>query len=378
MAGQLSALRKRNSVEDLIESGVYAIASRGIDHVSVLDVVTQSGVSRPTFYTYFGDLNGFYAEVWLHYGGQWLDEQLAITGQLSPEVDRALLEIFAVARRIPEVLEVVQPEIEAWWHKRVSGNPVVAQNVAWKLASVLGYKMSLPVSSKVKLGQELCDAFVLPDDALMNPILANLPKRQDEIAGLEGLVFDGASVEEVLTASAIEVIANSGYGAASITRIARKARVSTGSIYPRYKSLDNLIHESFEKTIVQIVEGNVDRFSVEGYNLADYGISIAAGLAPSRAVWRNYRTEMHLEAAQSPELASYLSKGFDKAAGALEELALDWGLPKPQATQLAWYLHAMAMGMAVIFGALPLLAEQDFRLMTVWVGKNLHDTFATK
>jgi AcrR family transcriptional regulator len=96
--------KKRASFDELLLSGISAVAAKGVDHTNVSDVAAISGVSRPTFYTYFGDMNGFYAEVWLRYGREWLDAQLDENPNLAEDIDQAVLEIFAVARRVPEVL----------------------------------------------------------------------------------------------------------------------------------------------------------------------------------------------------------------------------------------------------------------------------------
>jgi len=368
-------LRKRASVDDLMLSGVRAITEKGIDHVSVLDVVTLSGVSRPTFYTYFGDIHGFYAEIWLRYGKEWLCAQLDETKPIDPAVDQALLEIFTAARRIPEVFEVLQPEISEWWEKSFGGDKVAELNGSWLLAYRIGLKISIGISHDVAKSKPLVDVFKVPTNVFETPVVANLAPMPERFTSLPGFGDVGNNVDAVLQQAAIEVIASAGVAAASITRIARRARVSTGSIYPRYKNLDLLVQASFKRTIEEIVDGNVGRFEAADYDLDAYGNSVNAGYGQSRTIWRNYRAEMHLEAAHNKVFAEAMAPGFYSAMSSLRSLANRWGLSGEPAEQLGWFLHAHAIGATLLFNALPAIERIDNRVMTRWAGYTLQKKY---
>lgn len=361
-------IKKRASFDELLLSGITAVAEKGIDHTNVSDVATASGVSRPTFYTYFGDMNGFYAEVWLRYGQEWLESQIEESNALAPEIDQTVLEIFAAARRIPEVLEVVQPDFERWWHEQTEGDAIKAQRLVWVLGFKLGYKMSKFVSEQAELGLPIVNFLNLPDDAMSLPFLAGLGKVDKELLPpVSGITIQDDSIEASLTLATVEVIASSGVVAASMTRVARRARVSTGTVYPRFKNSETLIQTSFSEAIANIVGKNVAVVAERGLGIDQYALTVNAGYGESRKVWRNFRTEMHLEAAHNPELARFMKSGFAKPTKFLEDSFIEFGMPTALAPSIAWFLHSHAIGISLIFNVLPEVADIDYRIMARWM-----------
>jgi AcrR family transcriptional regulator len=364
--------KKRASFDELLLSGISAVAAKGVDHTNVSDVAAISGVSRPTFYTYFGDMNGFYAEVWLRYGREWLSAQLDENPNLSAEIDQAVLEIFAVARRVPEVLEVVQPDFERWWNEQTNGDAIVAQRLVWRLGFTLGYKMSLKVTKKSEFGLPIVGFLNLPDNALELPFLAGLGKVDPSILPpVQGLTLQDDSVESSLTLATKEVIASSGVAAASMTRIARRARVSTGTVYPRFKNAETLIQSSFTRAIARIVSRNVEVVAARGLGIDEYALTVNAGYGPARKTWRDFRTEMHIEAAHNPELAKFMEGGFETAAKFLEDSFKEFGIPEHLATPIAWFLHSHAIGLSMIYNVLPEVDQIDYRIMARWMVSQL-------
>ena len=365
--------KKRASFDELLMSGVSAISEKGIDHVSVSDVAKISGVSRPTFYTYFGDLPGFYAELWLRFGTEWLDAQVDESIQLDPELDQALLEIFATARRIPEVFEVLQPDFEKWWQAKSSGFSLRSQEMVWDLGFLFGYKLASRVTPKADLGLPVRAALKLPENVLTLPGMEGLGVKitPEMLPPMAGLTREDDTVESVLTQAAIEVISTSGVAATSMTRIARRARVSTGSVYPRFKNSEELIERSFVTAIENIVGKNVQMVADQGIGIDQYAMTVNAGYGENRKTWRNFRTEMHIEAAHNKALAKFMESGFETAAGFLEGSFIEFGAPEPVAHRIAWFLHSHAIGISIIYNLLPEIAEHDNRVTARWIVRQL-------
>jgi AcrR family transcriptional regulator len=367
--------KKRASFDDLLLSGISIIADKGIDFANVSDVAALSGVSRPTFYTYFGDMNGFYAEVWLRYGREWLDSQVIAAEPVELQIDRALLEIFAICRRIPEVFEVVQPEFQRWWDEQTEGDAIRAQRLVWQLGFTLGHKISRPVTAKSDLGQPIANFLNLPDNAMDLPFAKGLGTVPAELLPpIAGLTLENDSVEASLTLAAKEVIAASGVAAASMTRIARRARVSTGTVYPRFKNADSLVRESFTQAVAKIVKGNVDIVAERGLGIDQYALTVNAGYGETRKVWRDFRTEMHIAAAHDSALAIFMESGFETATKFLEDSFIEFGLEAKLATPVAWFLHAHAIGLALIFVVQPSIADIDYRIMARYMISQLPST----
>ena len=366
-----STSRKRASFDELLLAGIDAIADKGIDQVNVTDVTSIAKVSRPTFYTYFGDMNGFYAEIWLHYGREWLDAQFDEKREIEPTIDQALLEIFAAARRIPELIEVVQPEFARWWQDNIGDDARKGQNASWYLGARIGYKISRPVTPKSDLGLPIFGYLEIGEEEFNSPLMAGLGVVPAQLPVMSGIKFTERNVEENLTHSAIEVIAKSGVAAASMTRIARRARVSTGTVYPRFKSVESLIESSFSQAIRDIVSGNVAMIEAQGTGVDQYGFAVNAGFGADRDTWRNYRIEMHLAARHNPSLARMMAPGFDETAKLLEDSATRMGSTPDSAAALAWFMHVHAIGISLIFAAMPSVALQDNRYMTRHLGSLL-------
>jgi AcrR family transcriptional regulator len=373
MVDEVKVRKKRASFEELLLSGVSAIAARGIDHVSVSDVASLSGVSRPTFYTYFGDMNGFFAEIWLRYGREWLEAQVSNEAEISKELDQALLEIVAASRRMPEVFEVLQPDFQQWWESKTQGDLLKAQELVWDLGFLLGYKLASKVSEQSNLGLPLKALLKLPENVLSLQEMQDLgPTISPEILPpMEGLTLQGDNVEDILTHAAIEVIATSGVAATSMTRIARRARVSTGSVYPRFKNADELIHRSFTTAITSIVGKNVEVVSQNGLGIDLYAMTVNAGYGENRRTWRTFRTEMHIEAAHNRELAKFMESGFEKATGFLRNSFVSFGAPEELANRVSWFLHSHAIGISIIHKFVPEISKQDNRIMARWLVSQL-------
>ena len=364
-------VKKRASFDELLLAGVRAIAEKGLDQVSVTDVTALASVSRPTFYTYFGDMNGYFAEIWIHHGRHWLDAQCDLTLEIDPLLDQALLELFAASRRVPELIEVVQPEFERWWNEKTGGDARKAINGSWILGARIGYKMSRPVSTKVELGLPVFSMLEIGEDEYKSPLMAGLGEVPEQLPEMAGLRPKNESVEDLLTYAAIEVIAKSGVAAASMTRIARRSRVSTGTVYPRFKNVEALIDSSFAHAIRDIVKGNVNMIESSGSGVDQYGYAVNAGFGPDREVWRNYRIEMHLAAAHEPVMARMMEPGFEETAQLLQDSALRMHAKPELAAALAWFMHAHAIGISVIYAVMPSIAKLDNRYMARHLGSLL-------
>jgi len=368
MAPKTAVKKRRTSLDELLMAGIQAIAAKGIDHVSVSDVAKLSHVSRPTFYTYFGDMAGFFAEIWLRHGPDWLEQQLDPEAKIDETFNLAMLEIFAISRRSPEIQEVVQPDVQKWWEAVKAAGEPNALRVVWGLGFRLGYQLTQSISPKVKLGLAAAQMLQLPDDVMKMPIMNSLEEfNPEQVPAMPGPALSDETVDEALTRSAMEVIASSGVAATSMTRIARKARVSTGSVYPRFKSAEKLVEKSFEVAVAEIVSKNVEVVNQQGIGADQYAFSVNAGFGAQRAVWRNFRTEMHLEAVHNPVIAKFMEPGLERTAKFLEDNFKSFGAPEQIAEAVAWFMHSHAIGSTLIFNQIPEVANQDNRIMTRWI-----------
>ena len=118
------------------------------------------------------------------------------------------------------------------------------------------------------------------------------------------MIVEAETTEDAIMNATIEVVANSGVAAASVARIARKSRISTGSIYPRFATGKALVEKSFDRAIADIVSGNLQQAGSVGLGTDQYGLIIRAGFGKNRSVWRNYRIEMFLASLHDESIRS--------------------------------------------------------------------------
>ena len=362
--------KKEQSFDDLLSSAVFEIAAKGIDHVTVGDITKASGNSRTTFYTYFGDLPGLCAELWMKFGRAWLESKSSSAA--SPEfvsdfhsaLDAALLDIFAAAHRMPEVLEVLQPDCTSWWRDQIADTSTAALNSVWILAATLGTQISTPVTSGATECLSMLPLFDLAPPVNVHGLFFESKLNQYSPSGIADTGQINMDIEAMIMMAALTVVASSGVNATSMSRVARKTRVSTGAVYPKFKNIDSVIHEAFDWSIRQIVASNSKSLVNTDHPGNFYGEIIIGGLREQRTLWRNFRLEMHIEARVNPELAAHMSPGLNETNQFLVETIADYAVPKSLTVPVTYLMQTLAVGFSLLHNAGIPVNLLDHRIMT--------------
>jgi AcrR family transcriptional regulator len=206
-----------DSHEKFLSAGVSLIAKRGIDNITVADISRESGFTRATFYSYFGDLDGLYADIWVLYGRAWLDAMARDDVPYKDYEDQlkcfALLEIFIACKRKPSVLEVVLPSVASWWNESTQRNKVLQAKIAWIVAANIGVATSkhlAPAVGEVSDIISLIRAMPLEESQLAGMgVPLNLSSAFIE-ANLDTPTPDSGNDEDKIKISTIEVVAAAG------------------------------------------------------------------------------------------------------------------------------------------------------------------------
>lgn len=360
--------RKPASFVTMLEAGVQAIAETGVDRISVSQLCKITGHTRPTFYSYFGDTTGLLAEIWLAWGADWLGRLADFDYRVENDTDDnqrlnlVLTEIVAIAHRSPEVLEVVQPAFEAWWSKFEPLSDFEKLRVMFLAGERIGRTITAQVDAAAS------------SSSFIEPVLAQLSEKLSiELTPLSELklprvsspAIGGQSTESQLIQAAADVIASSGVAAASMARIARKAQVSTGSIYPRFSNLVELVDASFELSVNQVIEQNFAELASTSFSPEDFGLFIMSGLGKARTSWRNFRVEIHLEGRLRDGLRQRITLNLRESNERVSSKLVDYKLPAPIAHAVPYLIHNIGVGFAVLQNAgLDLLAI-DHRKITI-------------
>ena len=356
----------RKSVDAFVNSGIRGIDAFGADRLTVSHVTESAGATRPTFYSYFGNVAGLLAEVWLSRGALFCSRLIDPTFRLevaAPEIKtemRALLEIFTVSRRIPEVAEIVTPIIEKWWRDSGGENDFVRSQNAWLIANRIGTWLTEPTEPRVisaALLESILPALgISPTGVHVDPTFADTPR-------LESPSVADLSVEGRLLDATIRVIAGSGANAATMSRIARNAHVTTGTIYPRFNN-DELLLRSFEHAVGLVTEQNFGLISPAGFAPEQFGAIVRGGLAPSRQTWRNFRVEMYLESRYNPTLAQHLREALHSANARVADGLGQLPIGKGERESIAFLIHTIGIGMAVLLNNGIPVDTMDHALLT--------------
>lgn len=359
-----SNTRHDRVVSDFRDAGISAINSSGIDRISVSLVCTVAESTRPTFYSYFGNLDGLLADIWLAEGDEFLarlaDPGYQVLNSKLAAKDRALVEIMAISHRNAEVSEVVNRKMQSWW-KTLAGNDEFKNlKYSWVIGARLGLLMMIPVDSTVKS--------LVISDQLLNSIDKVATIKNKVTTDLLPPISDPEPVEQgvdqMLLAAAINVIANSGVAAASMARISRFAQVTTGSVYPRYSSIADLVLASFEFAAKHVVRQNLANTKDGSFGPDEFGLFVIAGLLPRRKQWRNYRIEAHIEGRVNKPLAKRIQKSNQEVNAQVSEALKRYNVPEPVLESATHLIHSIGIGFSMMYNAGIALNELDHRRIT--------------
>ena len=359
-----SNTRHDRVVSDFRDAGISAINSSGIDRISVSLVCTVAESTRPTFYSYFGNLDGLLADIWLAEGDEFLarlaDPGYQVLNSKLAAKDRALVEIMAISHRNAEVSEVVNRKMQSWWKTLVGNDEFKNLKYSWVIGARLGLLMMIPVDSTVKS--------LVISDQLLNSIDKVATIKNKVTTDLLPPISDPEPVEQgvdqMLLAAAINVIANSGVAAASMARISRFAQVTTGSVYPRYSSIADLVLASFEFAAKHVVRQNLANTTDGSFGPDEFGLFVIAGLLPRRKQWRNYRIEAHIEGRVNKPLAKRIQKSNQEVNAQVSEALKRYNVPEPVLESATHLIHSIGIGFSMIYNAGIALNELDHRRIT--------------
>ena len=359
-----SNTRHDRVVADFRNAGISAINSSGIDRISVSLVCTVAESTRPTFYSYFGNVDGLLADIWLAECDEFLarlaDPTYQVLNSKVAAKDRALVEIMAISHRNAEVSEVVNRTMQSWW-KALAGNDEFKNlKYSWVIGARLGLLMMFPVDSTVKS--------LVISDQLLNSIDKVATIKIKVTTDLLPPISDPEPVEQgvdqMLLAAAINVIANSGVAAASMARISRFAQVTTGSVYPRYSSIAELVLASFEFAAKHVVNQNLANTKDGSFGPDEFGLFVIAGLLPRRKQWRNYRIEAHIEGRLNKPLAKRIQKSNHEVNVQVSEALRRYNVPEPVLESATHLIHSIGIGFSMMYNAGIALNELDHRRIT--------------
>jgi AcrR family transcriptional regulator len=332
------AVRKRAlDAEDVFRTAVAEIERVGVDNVTVAEVCAVIGISRPTFYGRFGNIDGFIAETWLELGVEWLDRLSADEYSVRPG-DLGLVEILTASRRRTEIFEAVLPTVTQWWASACETTNEGA--LMWLLSNRIGILLTQRTDGLVSAAARL--------DALILPHRANAPYDSADWR-LDDFRLADVSFPDPILRAASDVIARSGFTGVTMSRVARATRLSTGSLYPRYASAAELAEAAYTFAQVEIVRTNDQLWKKHSFSAAGFGQFIGAGLDSNREMWRRLRVETFLVAHRTDALEKAARDSLRKMMVDISAIMSAVGIPAHLRETIGYMAHTLGVGFAVLF-----------------------------
>jgi AcrR family transcriptional regulator len=370
--------------ERLLDAALDELTAVGVDRMGMIGVARRAGLTTGALYGRYENVDELAADVW-HSRARapmfgLLDDAVAalLDGgdpkalvrvlevlQEPPREISAGIELMVCARRIDELEELVAPDVEEWLRRHRASLRARDQRhraqVLFAAGSVVGMLLySMPGGEVIEaepaltvIRQAFARAYERPDTRFA-------PVRIGQERSALGDPYQDALIDAVAA-----ITARVGFERATASRIARRANLTSGAIYARYQTKDELLREAVD---VLLTRRFVDALSSNTHLLTrfDAGTTIASVVAgllgAARREWRIFRVEAQLASRYRPQIATTLDRvqktGF---AGGMDLLRATTGGDESVIERTAHFMQAMALGLIFIDVVLPGGASVDWR-----------------
>ena len=343
MPGRVRSVRSQTRREAIIDFALKDISSAGVDGISVTALIASAGITRPTFYSYFGDVQGLLAEIWLEKGRQWIDI-VAAPGEFTQRDDElvyALTEVFISAHRSEELRSIVEISF-AEFISEFSGETGRLTTVMWRIANRVGVVGTQRVWSSVQDALFL-DSFL---DAVSTRTFKSNITVVDELPEIE---LDASEVVDVnIARGVIGIVGRGGVSGLSVLRLGRILRVTSGYLNPRIDSLKELVGHTYGLVQDSAARQNVKLWTLWNLNPRGFARFIAGSLGGSRQSWRLFRNEVLLASAHDPELAAIIGSTMDSLLKIVGSKVTGFGYSRAVTARISVLVHTMLFGFSTL------------------------------
>jgi AcrR family transcriptional regulator len=376
----------RHNDELLLDAAAAEIVAVGVDRLGMSAVARRSGLTTGALYSRYENVAELAAAVWSF---RVRDQHralldVAITGLVdrdrSVDFDRLLdelkspsnstllaLEFLVTARRIDELEEVVIRDVREWLAEWRAGPRSRDQRrraqVIFTLAAVWGVVLHEIPSSRpldwTSVTKNVRWSFKQPYDEPSGPLA---PDRVGPV-----LADTGNDADDALIDSVASIVARVGFERASATRIARRAGLTAGSIYARYRTKDDLLQHAVEVLLSRRFSDDLGANS-HTFSAVDPGSATArvvgGYLSAPRREWRRFRIEAQIAARHHRPLALALDRIQEAWIGQYLDL---FGATTPDDREaldlIARFAQVVPLGLSFADLVVPGVPGSDWRLV---------------
>ena len=355
---KVSRAQKTREVQEAITaSALELLAANGVDGLALTRIAVHAGMSNGPLYGRYDSAEDVALELWEeklrdHFNrlilefdtfasskdsepSEWLLEELEAPSVLTA----AAIEVVAVARRFPLLVDSVRDEVEALFQNICAAHPEIPPAVcSLRLTVPTGCVLtsrSVPKSRPpwkeilLRFRQSALDPKNLNQQGLSaTPVLLSIPTPDTGDVGLDEFV-----------SAVMEVVARVGFEKTTAHRVARAAGHSFSSAYTHVGTKDELMHMAIGQMMAQIWQTGTASFlelGPEEYKKAI--IALQNGLvAESNRPIRQLRTETTVAMRHHTDLAA---AGRKRTAASLAIVSDAVEKAYPAAAAAFWYLTA--------------------------------------
>jgi AcrR family transcriptional regulator len=384
-AEALSRRRSQSSQANdvkILEAALREIEEVGVDKLAMTSVARRAGLTTGALYARYESAGELAAALWTsvvteqhfallnHAVSALIDdhadsfEELAAAVSAPSTVTSVALELITTARRIDELQEVVFEDV-ARWMREWDAAPRARQHrrraqVLFTLGTVWGILLHIAPSRRAldwrPVMARLQWSFAQPYDAPSNRFVAD---RVQEVRA-----NTGDRVQDALTDAVAAVIARVGLERATVSRISRRANLTSGTIYGRFATKEHLLDEAIVTLLAQRFSD--DLLSSNSAFIADAGNAAArivgGYMSEPRQQWRRFRIETQLAARHHPRIAATLDQVQE---GGVREYLEILGAQTPDEQRffdiLARFAQLVPIGLALVDLVTPGLPKTDWR-----------------
>lgn len=343
MSGRVRSVRSQTRRDAIIDFALKDISSVGVDGLSVTALIASAGITRPTFYSYFGDVQGLLAEIWLEKGRQWIDI-VAAPGEFTQRDDElvfALTEIFISAHRSEELRTIVEISF-AEFMGEFSGDVGRLTTVMWRIANRVG------VVGTQRVWPSVQDALFL--DSFLDSVSTRKVKLNitvvDELPEIE---LDSSDVVDInIARGVIGIVGRGGVSGLSVLRLGRILRVTSGYLNPRIDSLKDLVGQTYGLVQDSAARQNVTLWTLWNLNPRGFARFIVGSLGGSRQSWRLFRNEVLVASAHDAELAAVIGPTMDSLLKIVGSKVSGFGYSRAVTGRMSVLVHTMLFGFSTL------------------------------
>ena len=292
------------------------IFKNGLDKTTLTDVAKRAGLTSGAVYARYEGLDDLCIDLWrtkasadlfnfIEHGRNLIIERGSSelsTQKLDSKYVHVALQILIASRRNPVLREGIERDLREWedkWGLGVSASPTLRMRSSIATALVLGHSLTSFIhfdESQLKAVRNTVG------DALA---VASSSDAVHEAQNMAVVAHVSDMLHGDLINAAMEVINRSGYEMATVSRIARLANCTTGAIYSRYESKNNLVIDAIE-ILISAASRASSKLVIEGANENNLSTSVArifhTALLKERQIFNGFRLETYLAAAWDPSI----------------------------------------------------------------------------